>query len=66
MRQFQPALSDVDASTDTAAHIFQRDKGQARTRVSMDATVKWFRALGIATVQIELSRWQPNQRALEL
>jgi len=56
----------VEADTPTATHIAQTGKGQPRTWVSLDATAKWLRALGIGTAQIELSRWQPEQRAFKI
>ena len=56
----------VEADTPTATHIAQTSKGQPRTWASLDATAKWLRALGIGTAQIELGRWQPEQRAFRI
>ena len=56
----------VEADTPTASVVVSTTKGTVKTWSSLDASAKWVRALGIGTAQIELSRWQPNQRALAL
>lgn len=56
----------VEADTQTATHVAQTSKGPARTWGSLDATAKWLRALGIGTAQLDVSRWQPDQRSLRL
>lgn len=56
----------IEADTPTASVVVATTKGTVKTWSSLDASAKWVRALGIGTAQIELSRWQPNQRALAL
>ncbi len=56
----------VEADTPTASVVVATTKGTIKTWSSLDASAKWVRALGIGTAQIELSRWQPNQRPLAL
>ncbi len=56
----------VEADTPTATHIAETGKGHPRTWGSLDATAKWLRTLGIGTAQVDVSRWQPEQRALKI
>jgi len=56
----------VEADTPMTTHVAQTAKGQPRTWGSLDATAKWLRALGVGTAQLDVSRWQPDQRALKL
>ncbi|MBF8270326.1 MAG: hypothetical protein HW386_2035 [Gammaproteobacteria bacterium] len=37
-----------------------------RTHQRNHAAAKWIHALGIGTLQLELGRWQPGQKGLEL
>jgi len=56
----------VEVDTPTATVIATTTKGAAKTWGSLDASAKWVRALGIGTAQLDISRWQPDQRALAL
>lgn len=56
----------VEVDTSTATVIAATTKGTAKTWGSIDASAKWVRALGIGTAQLDVSRWQPGQRALAL
>lgn len=56
----------VEADTSTATHVAQTGKGQPRTWGSLDATARWLRTLGIGTAQVDVSRWQPEQRAFKI
>ena len=40
--------------------------GKLRTWATLDAAAKWIRDLGIGTLQLELDKWQPQQRMLKL
>ena len=41
-------------------------KGKLKTWSTLDAAAKWIHNLGIGTLQLELGRWQPGQKGLEL
>lgn len=56
----------VEADTPTTTHIAQTLKGRPRTWGSLDATAKWLRTLGVGTVQFDVSRWDPDQRAFKM
>ena len=39
-------------------------KGAIKTWATIDATAKWVKNLGVGKAQLEISKWQPNQRGL--
>jgi hypothetical protein len=41
-------------------------KGAVKAWVSLDAAARWVRALGIGKAQLDVARWQPEQKALRL
>ncbi len=56
----------VELDTATSTVVASTGKGAAKTWASIDATARWVRGLGIGTVQLDLSRWTPDQRGLSL
>ena len=56
----------VEAETSSSTVVATTGKGMPRTWRSLDASAKWIRALGIGTAQLDVSRWQPGQRALKV
>ncbi|MCG3171855.1 MAG: hypothetical protein CALGDGBN_03561 [Pseudomonadales bacterium] len=56
----------VEVETPGSSAVVATTKGTVKTWGSLDASAKWVRALGIGTAQVELSKWQPGQRALAL
>jgi len=56
----------VEADTPTATVVILTTKGGIRTWGSLDASAKWVRGLGIGSAKIEMSKWQPDQRAMRL
>lgn len=56
----------VEADTPTATVIAATGKGVAKTWSTLDASAKWVRALGMGTAQLDISRWQPDQRGLRV
>lgn len=54
----------VEADTSTTTVIAATGKGTPKTWGTLDASAKWVRALGIGTAQLDVSRWQPEQRGL--
>jgi len=39
-------------------------KGTVKTWTTIDAAARWVRALGIGKVQLDVVRWQPEQKTL--
>lgn len=60
------ALFHVEADTASDTVTAMSRKGTARTWRTLDAAARWARRLGIGTVQVELSRWAPEQKGLML
>lgn len=56
----------VEVDTPGSSAVIATTKGTVKTWASLDASAKWVRTLGIGTAQIELSKWQPNQRTLPI
>ena len=56
----------VEADTATVTLVASTSKGAPKTWGSIDASAKWVRALGIGTVQLDVSRWLPDQRGLRI
>ncbi len=59
-------LFHVEAHTPNGSVIAQTHKGAIKTWSSLDTAAKWVRSLGIGKAQIEISKWQPGQKALDL
>jgi len=59
------ALFHVDVVTAKQGAITaMTGKGSVKTWRTLDATARWVRALGIGKAQLDVSKWQPEQRAL--
>lgn len=56
----------VEADTATGTLIAATEKGAPRTFGSLDATARWMHRLGLGIAQLDVSRWQPQQRGLTL
>jgi hypothetical protein len=56
----------VEADTATGTLIAATGKGAPRTFGSLDATARWMHRLGLGIAQLDVSRWQPQQRGLTL
>jgi len=42
------------------------NKGGIKTWVTIDASARWIKALGVGKVQLEISRWLPGQRGMTI
>ncbi len=42
------------------------NKGGIKTWVTIDASARWIKALGVGKVQLEISRWLPGQKGMAL
>ena len=56
----------VEADTPNGPVAALTLKGTPKTWRSLDAAAKWVRTLGLGTAQIDLAKWQPDQRGLAL
>lgn len=56
----------VEADTPTATVVALTGKGSPRMWGSLDASARWVRSLGIGSVQLDMTRWQPGQRGLAI
>ena len=56
----------VEADTQTGPIIINTLAGKLKTWSTLDAAARWIHSLGIGTLQVELARWQPGQRGLNL
>ena len=56
----------VEIDTPTSTVVAHTLKGDAKTWGSLDASARWVRALGIGAMQLDVARWQPEQRDLRL
>jgi hypothetical protein len=56
----------VEADTANDTHLAATLKGNPKTWSTLDSAARWVRNLGIGTVQLDISLWQPQQRSLTL
>ena len=56
----------VEAFTGSDVKVAKTIKGNLKTWSSIDSAAKWVRALGVGQVQLDISKWQPGQRKMQL
>lgn len=56
----------MEIVTQGGSTIVNTLKGSLKTWATLDAAAKWIHSMGIGTLQVELEKWQPNQRGLKL
>ena len=56
----------IEAVTHNGVNAVNTLNGKLKTWASLDATARWLHSLGIGNCQIDMSRWQPEQRGLKL
>ena len=56
----------IEADTQTGPVIVNTLAGKLKTWSTLDAAAKWIHSLGICTLQVELGKWQPGQRVMNL
>ena len=54
----------VEAMTPTGKHTATTQKGKLRTWTNLNSAAKWVHALGIGRLQLNIERWQPNQKVM--
>ena len=57
-------LIHVEAITPTGKHTATTLKGKLKTWTNLNSAAKWVRALGIGTIQLNIERWQPDQKVM--
>lgn len=56
----------IEADTASSTIVAATARGTPRMWSSIDASAKWLRMLGIGIAQLDVSRWQPEQRGLRI
>jgi len=56
----------VEAFTGSDVKAAKTIKGKLKTWSSIDSAAKWVRALGVGQVQLDISKWQPGQRKMQI
>lgn len=56
----------VEAQAGKGTVVASTSKGAPKTWRTLDAAARWVRGLGMGEAMIDVSRWQPDQRALPL
>ena len=52
----------VQASTANESTTAKTIKGKLKTWSTIDSAAKWVRSLGIGRIQMDISKWQPEQK----
>jgi hypothetical protein len=56
----------IEAATPTGVNTVNTLKGKLKTWTNLDAAVKWLHNLGIGNCELNISRWQPEQKGMKL
>ncbi len=56
----------VEADTQAGTNIIYTSNGKIKQWRTLDAVAKWIHSMGIGTLQVELEKWQPKQRDMNL
>jgi hypothetical protein len=56
----------VEAVATNGTFTAQTVKGKLKTWGSLNSAAKWVRNLGIGQVQLDISRWNPNQKGMRI
>lgn len=57
---------DVDVVTQNGRVTATTLKGSIKTWATIDSSARWVRALGVGRVQLDMAKWLPGQRGLNL
>ena len=60
------ATIHVDIVTKTDTHTVTTTKGAIKTWAAIDTSARWLKNLGIGHAQLEIGKWSPGQRPLDL
>lgn len=56
----------VEAYTGSEVTTAKTIKGKLKTWSTIDSAAKWVRSLGIGQMQLDMAKWQPEQRKLKV
>jgi hypothetical protein len=56
----------VEAYTGSEAITAKTIKGKLKTWSTIDSASKWVRSLGIGQMQLDMAKWQPEQKKLNV
>jgi len=56
----------VEAYTSSEPTTAKTIKGKLKTWSTIDSAAKWVRSLGIGQMQLDLAKWQPEQKKLNV
>ena len=56
----------VEAYTGSEATTAKTIKGKLKTWSTIDSAAKWLRSLGIGQTQLDIARWQSEQKKLKI
>jgi len=56
----------VEAYTGSEVTTAKTIKGKLKTWSTIDSAAKWVRSLGIGQVQLDMAKWQPEQKKLNV
>ena len=54
----------VEAYTGSEVTTAKTIKGKLKTWSTLDSAAKWVRSLGIGQMQLDMAKWQPEQKRL--
>ena len=56
----------VEAYTGSEVTTAKTIKGKLKTWSTLDSAAKWVRSLGIGQMQLDMAKWQPDQKKFTL
>ena len=56
----------VEAYTGSEITTAKTIKGKLKTWSTLDSAAKWVRSLGIGQMQLDMAKWQPEQKKLNV
>ena len=56
----------VEVYTGSDAKTAETSKRKLKTWSTLDSAAKWVRSVGIGRVQVDLTKWQPEQKKLDI
>ena len=56
----------VEAYTGSDVTTAKTIKGKLKTWSTLDSAAKWVRSLGIGQMQLDMAKWQPEQKKLNV
>ena len=56
----------VEAYTGSEVTTAKTIKGKLKTWSTLDSAAKWVRSLGIGQMQLDMAKWQPDQKKLSV